>query len=301
MRVLITGGTGLIGRALTDRLVGNDHEVVILSRGKSASNGFPEGVAVKSWDARTAGVLVELVEAADAVVHLAGENIGQGRWTASRKSRILASRVDATSALTEALRRATRMPRVFVQASAVGFYGPHGETELREDEAAGTDFLARVCQAWEAASFEVPDFGIRRVVARTGVVLSREGGALPRMALPFRLFVGGPVGSGRQWISWIHIKDLVGALEHLLMHDSAEGPYNLCAPRPVVNKELSTAMGRAMGRPSLFPVPAFVLRLMLGEQATIVLDGQRAVSDRLIDSGFSFSYPQIDAALRDLF
>lgn len=300
MKVLITGGTGLVGRALTGRLVQKGHRVAILSRGKGTAIGFPDGVSVRTWDAKTVDDLVEHLEAADAVVHLAGENIGDGRWTTSRKARILTSRVDSTRALTEALRRAEPKPKTLVQASAVGFYGPRGDRDLSESDEVGTDFLATVCGAWEAASSEVPALGIRRVVARTGVVLSRSGGALPRMVLPFRLFVGGPVGSGSQWISWIHLEDLVGALEHLLFHEQTEGPYNLCAPEPVTNRVFSKAIGNVMGRPSWFPAPAFMIRTLLGEMATIVLEGQRAAPLRLIDSGYAFRFPQVGEALHDL-
>jgi uncharacterized protein (TIGR01777 family) len=301
MRILITGGTGLVGRALAKNLVDRDHAVVILSRGEGASKGFPDGVSICRWDARSVDVLVEHVERADAVVHLAGENIGDGRWTASRKRRILTSRVDSTCALTEALRRAKQRPQVLVQASAVGFYGTHGDVELKEDHEVGADFLAQVCQAWEQASADVPALGMRRVVMRTGVVLSRDGGALPRMALPFRLFVGGPVGSGRQWVSWIHLIDLVEAIVHLIDNEKAEGVYNLCAPQAVTNRRFSRELATALGRPSLLRVPAFMLRLLLGEMATIVLDGQRAVPARLIESGFSFNFPQADSAFNDLF
>jgi uncharacterized protein (TIGR01777 family) len=275
--------------------------VVITSRSGAASQEIPEGVRVRRWDAQTGDDLLPEVESVDAIVHLAGENIGDGRWTASRRHRILASRVDSTAALTEVLRGAKRKPQVILQASAVGIYGSRGDEELSENEGLGRDFLAQVCGAWETASAEVPALGVRRVIARIGVVLSRDGGALPRMALPFRLFAGGPIGSGRQWVSWIHIEDLVAAMMHLLVNENLEGCFNLCAPHPVTNRDLSKALGRVLQRPSLFPVPAFLLRLMLGEMAGIVLEGQRAVPSRLGSAGYSFRFPKVEAALHNLY
>jgi len=241
------------------------------------------------------------MDEADAVVHLAGESIGAGRWTAGRKRQILDSRVASTQAMTAALLRAERPPRVFVQASAVGYYGSCDDRVITEEAPPGSDFLARVCQEWESASLELETRGVRRIVARTGIVLSAEGGALPRMALPFKLFAGGPAGSGRQWMPWIHLADEVGALRFLLEHEQARGPFNLTATNPVTNREFSSLLGKALHRPSLLPAPALALRLALGEMADLILTGQRAVPNRLLDLGYKFRFPDLDSALQDIY
>jgi uncharacterized protein (TIGR01777 family) len=300
MRIVVSGGTGLIGRRLVSQLLETDHEVRVLSRNPARARGVPEGAEVEAWDAATAADLVPLLEGADAVVHLAGANIGDGRWTESRKRLIRDSRVHSSAAVAEAMVEA-QGPGILVQASAVGYYGPRGNEELSEDAAPGDDFLAHTCREWEAASAKVEAAGVRRAVARTGVVLAGDGGALPRMALPFRLFAGGPAGNGRQWMPWIHLDDEVAALRFLIESDAARGPFNLSAPNPVTNRDLSRALGRALGRPSLLPAPAFALKLVLGEMATLVLDGQRAVPSALLEHGFSFSHVEIGGALAAIY
>lgn len=300
MRVIITGGTGLIGRTLATELAALGNEVVVLSRAPERARGLPARVRAERWDGRSAEGWGPLADGAGAIVNLAGENIGGGRWTAERKRRILQSRVDAGRAVVDAVQRAGSAPRMVLQASGVGYYGPHGDEELTEQAAPGRDWTAGVAREWEAATAPVEALGVRRVVTRSGVVLSRRGGALPRMLLPFRFFVGGPVGSGRQWLSWVHEADHVAALCHFIHTESTSGVYNLAAPGAVTNREFARAVGRAMHRPALVPVPAFAMGLLFGEMATTVLDGQRVVPRRLQDEVWAFRFPTIDAALQDL-
>lgn len=301
MRVLISGGTGLIGRALTRALVDRGDEVVILSRSPQRHAAhLPQGVQLLAWDGRTPTGWGEIVNTVDAVVNLAGANIAEGRWTAARKRVIRESRLHAGHALVEAIRDATSKPHVLIQASAVGYYGPRGDEIVTEDTPPGSDFLAQLAVEWEASTREVEAWGIRRPIIRTGVVLSMEGGALPRMLPPFKLGLGGPLGSGRQWFPWIHMADEVGAILFLLDREEAHGPYNLSAPNPVRNEEFTRALGEILHRPTLFRVPAFALRLLFGEMATVLLEGQRAIPRRLLDEGYTFRYEDVRSALRAL-
>jgi uncharacterized protein (TIGR01777 family) len=306
MRVIITGGSGLIGRALTENLASAGQEVIILSRSPAAVTGLPAGARAVGWDARTADGWGPLADGADAIVNLAGANIaGEGffpsRWTDERRRIIRESRINAGRAVIEAVERAGTKPRVVVQSSAVGYYGPRADEVLTEEAAAGNDWLARVAaEEWEPSTAAVEGMGVRRVVVRTGVILSIEEGALPRLLLPFRLFVGGPMGSGKQWYSWIHLRDEAGALRFLIEDNQASGPFNLTAPEPVTNGDLARLIGRIMGRPAFFRVPAFALKLAFGEVAGAVLEGQRVVPQRLLARGFEFQFPTADAALTDL-
>ncbi len=301
MRVIIAGGTGLIGRALAADLVQDGHHVIVLSRTPERYTGrLPAGVQVERWDARRAEGWAHLADGADAIVNLAGENIAAGRWTPERKRRIRESRLNAGRAVVEAVQAASNRPRVVVQASAVGYYGPCGDEEVTENHPPGSDFLARVCVEWEASTAPVEELGVRRPILRTGIVLSTEGGALPRMLPPFKLGLGGRLGSGRQWFPWIHIRDEVRAIRFLVEREDASGPYNLTAPNPVTNAEFTRALGRVLGRPALLPVPALALKVLFGEMATVLLDGQRAVPRRLLEAGFSFEFTDVEAALRDL-
>ncbi len=299
MKVIVTGGTGLIGTALAEALVARGDAVVVTSRSPSTAS-VPRGVETAAWDARSAEALTPVVEGADAVVHLVGEGIGDGRWSAARKQRIRDSRVDSSAAVAAAIAAATARPRTLLQGSAVGFYGDRGDERLTEGSAAGDGFLAEVCGEWEAASAPVEEGGTRRVLLRTGVVLANEGGALPRMALPFRLFAGGPVGSGGQWVPWIHIADEVGAILHLLDTPAASGPVNLTAPGEATNRALSKALGKVLSRPSFLPAPAFAMKLLLGEMSQLLLASQRVVPQELDAGGYSFRFPSIEGALSDL-
>lgn len=300
MRVIITGGTGLIGRVLAGELVAAGWEVIVLSRHPERAPQMSEGVRAEKWDGRTAQGWGGLADGAGAIVNLAGENIAGGRWTADRKRRIRESRLAAGAAVVEAVTAARQKPSVVVQASGIGYYGPYGDEPISEDGPPGTDFLGRLAVEWEASTAPVEAMGVRRVVVRTGVVLSREGGVLPRLMLPFRFFVGRRLGDGQQWVSWIHIADEVRAIRFLMENPNVRGPYNLTAPNPVTNAQLARTLGRVLGRPSWMPVPAPALRLLLGEMADALLTGQRAVPQRLLEAGFRFRFPELEAALMDL-
>jgi len=308
MRIVITGGTGLIGKALAESLAADQHDVIVLSRSPEKSS-VPVSVRVERWDGRTASGWGMLVDGADAVVNLAGESIGgenmvalvTKRWTPERKQLIRSSRVNAGMAVQQAIEAAKQKPGVLIQASAVGYYGVRGDEEITENTLAGDDALAKICLDWEATTANVEEMGVRRAVIRTaGVVMSTRGGALPFMLLPFKLFAGGPLGSGKQWFSWVHIQDQVRAIRFLIDDPDARGAFNVCAPNPLTNADLSRVIGRVMRRPSLMPTPAFAMRLLLGEKATLVLDGQRQMPKRLQQMGFQFRFPDMESALRDL-
>lgn len=306
MRVLITGGTGLIGRALSANLAADGHEVIVLSRSPERAAGLPQGVHAKRWDARTAEGWGRLADGAGAIVNLAGASLaGEGffptRWTDQRRRIIRESRIHAGRAVVEAVAQAGQKPRVVVQSSAVGYYGFHKDEVLDENAAPGDDWAARfTAEEWELSTVPVEEMGVRRVVARSGVVLSTEGGAFPRLLLPFRFFAGGPMGSGKQWYSWIHLLDEARALRFLIDTEEASGAFNLTAPEPTTNGQLARLMGKMMGRPAFFPVPGFALRLAFGEVADVVLKGQRAAPRRLLDLGFEFHFPTAETALADL-
>lgn len=300
MRVIITGGTGLIGRALTNSLAADEHEVIILTRNANRRLDLPGPARLAEWDAATAEGWARHADGADAIVNLAGEGIADARWTDERKKRIYTSRINAGKAVMEAVTAASVKPRVLIQASAVGYYGPRGDEIVTEASSPGSDFLAQVCFDWEASTAGAASLGIRRAVIRTGLVLSSAGGAWPRIVMPFRFFAGGPIGSGRQYWPWIHIEDEVRAIRFLIDHPDAYGPFNLSAPEPLTNREFAQTLGQVMGRPAVMPVPGFALRTAFGEMATVLLDGQRAVPKRLQDLGFSFTYPTAEAAFRAL-
>ena len=254
---------------------------------------------LEKWDGRSAQGWGKLADGADAIVNLAGENLSAGRWTAKRKQAIIESRRNAGAAVLQAIQEAANKPSVLVQSSAVGFYGPHASELFSEDAAHANDFLGRVCQAWEDSTRPAEALGVRRVVVRMAPVLSTESGALPRMLLPFKLFAGGPLGSGRQWLSWVHQDDNVRALRFLVENPQAEGVYNISA-QPLTNRQFAQAIGKVMRRPAFFPVPAFIIRLLFGEMSTVVLDGQRVSAQRLTGLEFKFNYPDAEAALKNL-
>lgn len=305
MRVIITGGTGMIGRALTSRLAAADHEVIILSRSPSRVRQLPANVQVVGWDAKTAAGWGELADGAGAIVNLAGESIGgegflPDRWTKAKRQRIIESRQNAGRAVVEAVRQAATPPGMVLQASAIGYYGVHGDEVLDENSSPGDDFLAQVCQTWEQSTAEVAQHGVRWVAARIGIVLSEQGGALPRVLVRYRLLGGGPFGNGRQWWSWVHLDDVAAALHFLVENANVAGPVNLTAPNPVTNNEFGKTLARIIKRPHFFPLPAFLLRLALGEVATVVVDGQRVLPRQLQAHDYPFHFPQLEAALRDL-
>ncbi len=305
MRILITGGTGLIGQSLVSKLAADGHEVFVLSRSPDRKRDLVPGAQIVGWDAETAQGWGHLADGADAIVNLAGTNLGgkgfpPKRWTPQRKESILQSRLKAGRAVVEAVEGANEKPGVVVQASAVGYYGPRGDEILLESSPPGDDWQAQVCIAWEESTAPVEEMGVRRVVTRSGVVFSDEGGAFPMLLIPFKLFVGGPMGDGEQWMSWIHIEDEVRAIQYLIEHQDASGVYNVMAPNPVRNRTLANVIGGVMGRPSFIPVPGPALRLALGEVSTTVLDGQRAVPENLRAAGFDFKYTEVEQAVKDL-
>lgn len=293
MNVLVTGSSGLIGSALRPALVAAGHRVTRLVRVR------PRGKDEFRWDP-DAGLLDPAALAdCHAVVHLAGASISAGRWTRSRKAAIRHSRVDATRLLAAAMARALPAPRVMVCASGVGFYGDRGDEVLDEASGPGDGFLAALARDWEGAAAPAAAAGVRLVHLRHGIVLSGSGGALPRMMLPFRLGVGGPMGSGRQWMGWVGLVDVVGAFLHALASPALEGPANLVGPNPVTQREFAETLGRVMGRPSWMPAPAWALRLALGEMGNeLILASQRAVPRRLMESGFTHRHATLEAGLR---
>lgn len=306
MRVVITGGTGLIGSALARHLGAAGYDAVVLTRNLGKTGSLPPGVRAEQWDGLTGKSWSHLLDGETVVVHLAGEGIADGRWTEERKRLIRDSRVGSGKAVLEAIRSATVQPKALLQGAAVGYYGPRGDDEVVEGQPPGHGFLADVCVDWEASTAEAESLGVRRVLLRTGVVLAREGGALPRMSMPFKLMAGAPLGSGRQWLPWIHMADEVGAIRFLIERDDARGPFNLTAPKPVTNRELGDVLGRVLRRPNPLQalglgVPSPVFRAMLGEMADAVLDSQRVLPARLLELGYPFRYPDVESALRDLY
>lgn len=299
MRIIIAGGSGFIGTALTESLLSDGHQVWILTRNLLTAH-LSKGAQGVGWDGRTATGWGGLVSQMDVIVNLSGESLGSGPWTEKRKSRIISSRVEAGHAISTAIRLANPRPKVLIQASAVGFYGIHGAEPVTEEFPLGRGFLAGVCKDWEASSQPVEELGVRRVIIRTGVVLSRDEGALQRLLLPFKLFAGGPLGNGRQGFSWIHPADEVAAIRFLMENDSAQGVYNLSAPEPLSNADFGKILAKVMRRPYWLPAPAFALRLLLGEMSTLVLEGTYMLPKRLQEIGFRFRYETAEPALRDL-
>ncbi len=293
MKVLISGASGLIGTALTSALRARGHEPVPLVRPPSTA-----GPGQVRWNPETGELDLAGAAGASAVVNLAGASIAAGRWTEARKRLLWSSRVDATRSLIAALSRLSPPPAVFISASAVGYYGDRGEEVLTEASAPGDDFLARLAQNWEAAAQQAAQHGMRTVILRFGMVLAPHGGALARMLPPFRLGLGGPLGSGRQWMSWIALEDAVGIITQALEHSNWQGAYNAVAPEPVRNRDFTRTLGRALHRPAVFPVPAFALRLLFGELAdALLLASQRVVPERLKAAGYQYAYNDLAMAL----
>lgn len=290
MRVLVTGASGLIGTALVQSLRRDGHEAIALVRRS------PQGAGEVQWNPLF--VNAAPFEGADAVVHLAGESIAGGRWTAERKKKIVESRLVGTQNLAQSIANATRRPAVLVSASAIGYYGDRGDEVLTESSSSGSGFLAQVARGWEAATEPAARAGVRVVAPRIGVVLAGQGGALPKMALPFRFGLGGRVGSGKQWMSWITLDDLVRLLVYAVTNELIRGPINAVSPQSVTNAEFARTLARVLHRPAIFPAPAFAMRLVLGEMADeLLLASQRVVPKVAMESGFRFQYPQLETAL----
>jgi hypothetical protein len=298
-RVLVSGGTGLIGGHVVRDLAAAGYEVVVLTRDPERAK-LPPGVRAAGWDAESDEGWSEVADGAAGIVHLAGESIAGGRWTAAKKRRIRDSRLRSGRAVVAAIEAAERKPAWLLQASGIGYYGPRGVERVTEETGPGEGFLAELAVDWEASTEPVERLGVRRAILRTGLVLAREGGLLPRMLKPFKLGIGGPMGSGEQYMPWIHVADEVAAIRFLAGHADARGPFNLCAPEPVTNAELAGTLAGLLGRPAALRAPAFVLRIALGELASEVLTGQRAVPERLEALGFEFRFPALEPALEDL-
>ena len=293
MKVLVTGASGLVGSSLTRTLSASGHEVFRLVRHE------PKEASEIRWNPLESVEDASRLEGMDAVVHLAGESIAEGRWTDEKKKRIRESRVLGTTVLSKTLAALERKPRSLLSASAVGYYGNRGEEILTEESAPGKDFLAEVCREWEEATAHASSSGIRVALMRFGIILSSEGGALAKMLTPFKLGVGGRLGSGEQYMSWITLDDVVSAIEHLLADETASGPVNMVAPNPVTNSEFTKTLGRVLSRPTIFPAPEFALRLAFGEMADVaLLASQRVEPARLKEAGYAFKYPELEAALR---
>ena len=307
MRVIITGGTGMVGSALAASLAKDGHDVVVLSRDPARhAHKLIKGVRAERWDGQSAAGWGHLADGAGVIVNLAGESIaGKGlipaRWTDAYKRRIRDSRLNAGKAVVAAVEAAHQKPQLVVQQSAVGYYGPRGSEPLPEDTTAGNDFLAQVAVAWEKSTQPVEAHGVRRVITRTGVrLINAPGGFLRPLSLVFNLMMGGPMGNGRQYWPWIHLDDEIAALRFLI-ESGVEGPFNLAAPNPTTNREFAQVFGRVVKRPAIFPAPAFGLRLVLGELAdALILNSQRALPQRLEQLGFKFKFPELEGALRDV-
>jgi len=295
MNILVTGASGLVGSALASSLTSTGHGVTRLVRRQLHS-----GEKAARWDPLAGTIDASAFEGVDAVVHLAGENIAE-RWTAAKKVNIRDSRIKGTQVLCEALARLASPPKVLVSASAIGYHGDRGEEPLSEESAPGRGFLAEVCRAWEATTEPARQTGLRVVQLRFGVVLSPAGGALAKILPPFRLGLGGMLGSGRQYMSWIALDDAIGAIQHAIVTDSLQGPINAVAPQAVTNQEFTKTLGKVLGRPTVVPLPAFATRLMFGEMADeLLLASARVQPAKLLASGYRFRYPELEGALRHL-
>jgi len=285
---------------LVEELAKGNYEIVALTRnlrtGLAGNN-----ISLIEWDAKNPNGWTAYVDGAYAIVNLAGENISAGRWTRKRKQTILQSRLNAGNAIVEGIKKATKKPHVVVQASAIGYYGSREDEALDESSSPGTGYLPEVAQKWELSTQEVESLGVRHVIIRTGIVLGKGGGALPRLIQPFRLFVGGPLGSGKQWFSWIHLEDEIRAIRFLMEHENLSGVFNLTAPTPLVMKDFCKILGQVMHRPYWFKVPGFMLRLAMGEMAeSLLLNGQRVQPKRLLEAGYQFLYPEVEPTLQQI-
>lgn len=294
MNILITGGRGFIGTPLTRELRNAGHKVTITTRRRTDAKDQ------LTWNPPEL-IPPDTVSRFDAIINLAGEPIAPDRWTAEKKKRILSSRVDTTRALVRSIHNAVSKPRILISASAIGYYGPHGDEFITEEGPAASDFLSDVCVQWEKEAYKAEEFGVRVVTVRLGGVLELDGGALSQMIIPFRFFLGGPIGSGNQWFSWIHRDDVIGMIMYALENPSVSGPVNVTAPNPVTNREFSQALGAAMNRPSRLAVPGFMVKLTLGELGAVLLTGQRVIPEKIMKAGYQFKYTNVDKALEAIF
>jgi len=299
MKILITGGTGFVGTQLTSRLIQDRHEVTILTRSLKGAKSPSPGISYLEGDPTRKGPWQEAIKNHDAVINLAGASIF-AKWTDEHKKAIRQSRVNTTRNIVEGIPSRSERPFTLFSTSAVGYYGFCGDEELTEESPQGDDFLARIAVEWEGEALKAEDKGARVVITRFGIVMGEKGGALSQMIPLFKKYIGGPIGSGKQWFSWVHIKDLTEAFAFLLRHPEISGPFNLCSPNPVRNKDLARALGKALHKPSFMPAPGFMIKLVLGEFGSVILEGQRVIPRRLLDNGFVFQYPDIEKALQGI-
>ena len=301
MIYLITGGTGLIGQALIDLLLEKEpnSKIVVLSRNPHKAK-LPDPVLVEEWDAKSVGDWKKWVTAETAIINLAGENVGKGRWTKKKKQRIRQSRLDATKAIADAILQAEQKPYCVIQASATGYYGDTKEAIIDENAPAGKGFLPQLSVEWEQLMKPVIDAGVRVVFIRTGMVLSAKDGALPRLALMTKLFLGAINGSGKQWLSWIHIDDEVGIIYYAIKNENIQGPINLVAPESVTNKEFMKTLGKVLHRPVFMRMPRLPVRILIGEFGNVLYESQRVIPKKIMEYGYEFKFPHLKEALEDL-
>jgi uncharacterized protein (TIGR01777 family) len=299
MKILITGGTGFVGTQLRSRLIQDGNEVTILTRSKKGSDKDPSGVSYLEGDPTKKGPWQDTIKEHDVVINLAGASIFS-KWTKEHKKAIRESRISTTQNIVEGIPPNSERPLTLFSTSAVGYYGFCGDEERVEDSPPGNDFLARIAVEWEREALKAKNRGARIVITRFGIVMGEKGGALSQMIPLFKKYIGGPIGSGKQWFSWVHIKDLAEAFAFLLKHPEISGPVNVCSPNPVRNKDLATALGKALHRPSFFTAPGFMVKLVLGEFGSVILEGQRVIPRKLLDHGFAFQYPDIGIALKSI-
>jgi uncharacterized protein len=299
MKIFITGGTGFVGKQLTSRFIREGNEVTILTRSLKESGQPPTGIYYVQGDPTQKGPWQGAIAGHDVIINLAGASIFS-KWSDEYKKLIRDSRVFTTRNIIEGIPSKFEKEISFFSASAVGYYGFHDDEELDEESPPGNDFLARLAIEWEAEALKAKEKGARVVITRFGIVLGEKGGALGQMIPLFKKFIGGPIGSGQQWFSWVHIKDLAEAFAFLIKHPEIPGPVNVCSPNPVKNKDLAKALGRALHRPSFMPAPSFMIKLVLGEFGSVILEGQRVLPRRLLEKEFTFQYPDIDKALQSI-
>ncbi|MBI5215091.1 MAG: TIGR01777 family protein [Ignavibacteriae bacterium] len=301
MNIVIAGGTGFIGTALVESFIQSQHHVTLLSRSKHVQKHYLPSVVLKQWDGVTVGQWKDCINNSDAVINLSGELIAGKRWTANQKKNILESRINSTRVLVQAIKEAEQKPKVFVSASAVGYYGNVEQGEVTETHPKGNGFLADVCAVWESESQKATGFGVRVVNPRIGVVVANDGGALPKLLMPFKFGVGGWLGSGKQWFPWIHRYDVVNGMLFAMENEQINGAVNFAAPESVTMKQFCQQLGNVLRRPCWAPVPSSILKLALGEMSEMLLTGQNVVPAKLLDTGYRFHYPTLEHSLQSIF
>ncbi len=301
MKIIVAGGSGFIGKHLVHQLLEDKHSVLLLTRNTSHISEQHPLLSIAEWDGKSPGHWTKHIDGADAVINLSGESIAEGRWTSSRKQKLRSSRLDSTRALVKAIQNASKKPTVYISASGVGFYGDVPDGNVTETAPAGSGFLAELCREWEDEVRKVEQYNARPVMLRLGVVLDKKGGAMERLVLPFKLFAGGWLGSGKQGFPWIHIDDVIGVITFALKHSSLSGPVNVASPKPLTMKEFSKILGSVLQRPCWAPVPSAVLKIMLGELSGMLLTGQHIIPQKLLNTGYQFRYPDLKIALENIF